>query len=118
MTTQIAWQVELAVAPGQLENFRALTEEMVAYTQAEAGALVFERYVSEDGSTVYVNERYTDSAAAVVHLRAFGERFADRFNRMVERKRFIVFGAPSDELRGILDGIGVTYMGLFAGFSR
>lgn len=118
MTTQISWQVELAVIPGQLENFRTLTEEMVAYTQTEAGALIFERYVSEDGATVYVNERYADSAAAVAHLRVFGDRFSDRFDRMVKRKRFIVFGTPSDELRGILDGIGVTYMGLLAGFSR
>lgn len=118
MTTQISWQVELAVEPGQLDNFRALTAEMVAYTQTEPGALIFERYVSEEGSTVYVNERYVDSAAAVAHLRAFGDRFSAQFDRMVVRKRFIVFGAPSDELRGILDGIGVTYLGLLAGFSR
>ena len=118
MTTQISWQVELAIAPGQLDNFRALTEEMVAYTKTETGALVFERFLSEDGRTVCLYERYADSAAAVAHLRAFDDRFADRFNPMIERKRFVVCGAPSDDLRGILDGIGVTYMGLLDGFSR
>jgi hypothetical protein len=37
---------------------------------------------------------------------------------MVERQRFTVYGTPSDELRGILDGFGATYMAPFGGFSR
>ncbi len=118
MTTQVSWQVELAIKPGQLEPFRRLTEEMVAYTQTEAGVLAYERFVSEDGATAFVYERYTNSAAAVAHLRAFHDRFGERYVDLVERKRFIVFGDPSAELRAMLDGIGVTYMGRLAGFSR
>jgi quinol monooxygenase YgiN len=35
MSDQISWWVELAVKPGQLENFRALTAEMVEFTRRE-----------------------------------------------------------------------------------
>jgi hypothetical protein len=36
---------------------------------------------------------------------------------MVERTRFTVFGTPSDELRGVLDGLGATYMRPFGDFA-
>jgi len=43
----------------------------------------------------------------------FGERYA----RTVDRKRFNVFGNPSDELRKLLDGYGATYHELFGLFA-
>ncbi|NJL18600.1 MAG: antibiotic biosynthesis monooxygenase, partial [Nitrospira sp.] len=88
MHDQVAWQVELAVKPGKLESFRALTEEMVTFTRTESGVLIYERFLSLDGATVHIYERYVDSAAAVAHLRAFGQHFGERFVSMVERRRF------------------------------
>jgi quinol monooxygenase YgiN len=118
MSGEIAWQVELAVKPGELANLRALTGEMVQATRAEPGALIYERFVSEDGKMVCVYERYADSAAAVAHLLAFASAFGERFSKAVERRRFMVFGTPSDELRAILDRFGATYFDPFDGFSR
>jgi quinol monooxygenase YgiN len=118
MGDQISWQVELAVKPGELENFRVLTSKMVESTRDEPGVLIYERFISEDGKVVQVYERYADSAAAVAHLRTFEHKFGGRFLSMVDRKRFTVFGTPSDELRGMLDGFGVTYLGPFGGFSQ
>lgn len=115
MGEQVSWQVELAVKPGELENFRALTIEMVESTRSESGVLDFERFVSDSGKIVHVYERYVDSASAVVHLLAFGQKFSDRFTAMVERKQFTVYGTPSDELRRILDGFGARYLGPFGG---
>jgi quinol monooxygenase YgiN len=117
LSEQVSWQVELAVKPGQLEKFRALTREMVEFTRKEPGALIYERYISADGSTVYVYERYADSAAAVAHLREFARVFGAAFSALVERRRFTVFGAPSDELKSILDGFDATYHALLDGFS-
>ena len=37
---------------------------------------------------------------------------------MVERKRFLVFGNPSDGLRAIFDGFNADYGNPFGGFSR
>ncbi|MCZ6872985.1 MAG: antibiotic biosynthesis monooxygenase [bacterium] len=117
MTNEVSWQAELAVKPGKLENFRALTSEMVESTRGEPGVLIYERFVSDDGKVVYVYERYADSSCAVSHLLAFGEKYSQRFMGMVERKRFTVFGVPSDELKGILDEFDATYHTPFDGFS-
>jgi len=57
MRNEVSWQVELTVKPNQLKNFRALTKEMVEFTKSEVGVLVYERYVSENGMTVFVYER-------------------------------------------------------------
>ena len=115
---RISWRVELEVKPGELDNFRALTNEMVESTRDEPGILIYERFLSEDGKVVHLYERYADSSAAVAHLLAFKKRFAQRFVSMVERKSFTVFGTPSEELREMLDRLGATYVSSWRGFSR
>jgi len=54
----------------------------------------------------------------VAHLRTFGRVFGRRFATLVDRTRFIVYGAPTAELREILDGFGATYFLHFGGFFR
>jgi hypothetical protein len=61
---QVSWWVELALRPGCLENFAKLTGEMVASAQAENGVLAYQRFISEDGQTIFVHERYEHSGAA------------------------------------------------------
>jgi quinol monooxygenase YgiN len=68
MYGEISWHVELRVRPGQLDNFRALTGEMLAVTRREPGVLSYQRFVSEDGAAVHLYERYSDSNAAVAQL--------------------------------------------------
>jgi hypothetical protein len=53
----------------------------------------------------------------VTHLRKFGTLFGKRFATLARRKRFMVFGNPSDELRALLDRYEATYfkpLGSFA----
>lgn len=118
MSNHVSWHVELQVKPGQLNTLRALTDQMVESTRTEPGALIYERYISDDHQTVHVFERYLDSNAAVAHLTAFGKMYGERFARMVNRKRFTVFGTPTVELKEILDPLGATYVAALAGFSR
>ena len=117
MSEQVSWQVELAVKPGKLAAFQALTHRMVESTHAEYGVLVYERYLSADGTVVYVYERYQDSAAAVAHLRRFSQMYGSEFADLVERRRFVVFGMPSAELKRMLEPLGATHFAFFAGFS-
>jgi quinol monooxygenase YgiN len=117
MSDQVSWRVELAVKPGQLDNFRALTGEMVQSTRRESGVLSYERFVSEDGECIHAHERYANSAAALAHLETFERTFGDRFRRMVERRRFVVFGTPTKELRRALDRFGATYLRPFGDFA-
>jgi quinol monooxygenase YgiN len=56
MGDQVSWQVELVVKPGELDNFRTLTEEMVECTRGEPGVLSYERFISKDGRVVHVYE--------------------------------------------------------------
>jgi quinol monooxygenase YgiN len=92
MSEQISWCVELAIKPGQLDNFMQLTGEMVASTRNEHGVVSYRRFVSDDNKIVHAHERYVDSDAALMHLQNFAEKFAERFVSMVDRMRFTVYG--------------------------
>ena len=118
MSEHIAWQVELVVKPETLIDLRALTAEMVEYTRQEHGVLCYERFISADEKTLHIYERYADSAAAVAHLLAFGERFGERFAALIQRKSFVVYGVPSTELRALLDNFDAVYLSPFAGFNN
>jgi hypothetical protein len=54
----------------------------------------------------------------MIHLGAFGSKFAERFLSCVEPTGFSVYGDPSDDVRGVLDGFGAVYLGPFGGFAR
>jgi quinol monooxygenase YgiN len=110
MDNQISWHVDLAIKSEQLDNFHTLTGEMVETARRETGVLSYQRFVSEDCKTVHIYERYADSDTAIAHLQTFTKVFAERFEGMVERKRFIVLGCPTAQLRAILDGLGAIYL--------
>jgi quinol monooxygenase YgiN len=110
MAPEVSWWVELAIKPGRLGAFEQLTGEMVRSTRDETGVLSYQRFVTDDGRFVHVYERYADSATASAHLRAFAANFGERYAALVERRRFTVFGDPSDELRRLLDRYGPTYL--------
>lgn len=114
--TEVAWLVELAVNPGALETVRALMEEMVTSAQGEAGTLSYAWYVSADGRTVAIYERYADDAAVLAHQATFGERFAERFLEAMTPTRYTVFGAPGAEVREALSGFNPSYLQPFGGF--
>ena len=92
-----------------IESFRALTGDMVEAARRELGILSYQRFVSGDGKTVHVYERYADSAAALTHLGIFTKKFAELFHDMVERKCFVVFDYPTTELQAALDAFGAIY---------
>jgi quinol monooxygenase YgiN len=110
--------LHLDVVDGQLDTFRALMEEMVAATRGEAGALVYEWFLSEDGRVCHLYERYADPAATMEHLGNFGANFAERFFACVQPAAFHVYGEPGDEVRAALEGFGAVFLGTFGGFAR
>jgi quinol monooxygenase YgiN len=118
MDGSVSWLVELAVRPGALDAFRALTDEMVAAAAEEPGTRIYERFVSTDGSVVHGFERFDSPAAALAHLERFGESFAERFLALVERRRITAYGAVSDGLRKVLDPMGADYLQRLDGLAR
>ena len=80
MSDTVSWVLEMAIKPGELDNFKALMEEMVEATQStQPDTTIYEWFYSDDGSACHVYERYSDSAATMIHLQSFGENFAERF---------------------------------------
>ena len=118
MSSTISWNLQMSVRENRLNDARELMSEMVAGTKEEPGAEGYEWFLSADGKTCHINERYADSSAVVVHLSNFGSKFADRFLACFEPTSLSVYGEPSSEARAALDGLGAAYLGWLAGFSR
>jgi len=118
MSEQVSFVVELAVEPGELDEFKALMAELIESARAESGTLAYEFFVSEDGGAVHVYERYADSAAILVHAKTLGEKYGARLMAVATPKRTIVFGTPSAEAQKALSMLGPTYLEPLGGFSR
>ena len=99
----MGWHVTLAMLPGRLEAFRELTAEMVEFSSKEPGTLIYERFLTPDGATLHIFERYEDSAAAVAHLTGGLQGALERFAACTRRLHLSVLGSPTDELRALLD---------------
>jgi hypothetical protein len=80
MDKEISWHVELRIKPGQLDSFRALTGEMVAFTRREAGALSYQRFVSADGTTLHIYERYITGLVQIGVIQKFLEQLRGTCN--------------------------------------
>ncbi len=118
MKDHVSWVIELAVKDGELDTFKALMDEMVAGTSEEPQSLGYEWYISEDGGTVHIFEKYADSEAMISHVNGFLEKWAARFLASVDPTRFVVYGDPSPAARELLAGFGPVYLGPWGGFSR
>lgn len=117
MSNTPSWDLQMTVREGRLESAREPMSEMVAATRDEPGTLIYEWFLSGDGTACQLYERYTGSAAALVHLGTFGSRFMDRFLACFEPTSLSVYGDPSPEARAVLDGFGASYLGFLGGFA-
>ncbi len=115
MPSPVAWNLQVSLRPGQLETFRTLMHEMVASTREEPGAQAYDWYLSEDGSTCHILERYADDDAAMAHIGTFGTTFAERFLGCAEPIALHVYGDPAPPVRAALDGFGAVYFGALGG---
>ena len=116
MSDTVSWVLQLNVKDA--DAFKSLASELVASTNEEAGALIYEYMFTDDSNTCHIYERYVDSAAVMVHLGNFGSKFAERFMSLVDITGLYVYGNPSADARGVLDTLGATYMAQFDGFAR
>ncbi len=119
MSNNVFWVLELEIKSGELENFKALMNEMVKTTQAdEPNTLNYEWFVTKDNRSCHIFERYVDSAAVMTHLGTFGQKFAQRFMTVLQKTRYTVYGNPSDEVIKALAAFGPVFMTPIGGFAR
>jgi quinol monooxygenase YgiN len=116
---QVSWLTECAVKEGKLDELKELMDEMVAATsEEEPGALNYEWFISEDGGTLHLYEKYADSAAMVTHANAFVERWVRRFMGCVDVKRFTAYGNPDEAAQKAMAPFGGKQLGTLGGFAR
>jgi quinol monooxygenase YgiN len=118
VTDNILSIAELSIRPGRLEAFKALVKELVQATQArELGTLNYEYFISDDGTTCHIYERYADSAAVMAHMANFAP-FGERWAAAVEITHVTAYGAPSAEVKALLGSFDSTLMAPLDGFAR
>jgi quinol monooxygenase YgiN len=118
MQGQVSWVLETTVKPGQLDTFKALMDEMAEGSSTEPHTLNYEWYISDDGGTIHLYEKYADSDAMIAHLGGFLEKWAPRFMSSIDPTRFTVYGDPSHEAREMLAAFAPTYLAPWGGFAR
>ncbi len=119
MSDPVSWLLELAIKPGELGNMQTLMAVMIEATQAnEPDALAYEWHYNDAGDSLHIYERYTDSAAVMVHLGTFMENYAERFLGAADPVKLTVYGNASDDARAALDGLGAAYHPSTSGFTR
>jgi len=111
--------LELNIQEGKGAELPALIEDMVKATlENEPGTLDYQWSTSSDGTVCHIFERYVDSDGVMVHLGAFGVRFAARFTEILSPTRFVIYGSPNQAVKDALAPFNPTYLGSAGGFSR
>jgi hypothetical protein len=90
--------------------------EMVAGTKRDEPG--YEWFIADDGSSLHLYERYTDSAATMVHLGNFAQKYAERFLTYLTITKITMYGNPSADVRAAFSARSPLYMSLSDGFAR
>jgi len=126
MGDSVFFIVELQIGLGQVEELQAVMQEMAAVTRAdEPGTLNYEWFLTADGRSCHIYERYADPAAAVVHSATFPEQLGRRAQAF-RPTRLTAYGSLTEEvmtkriepLLEAVPDISVTYLEARGGFIR
>ena len=118
----ITFIIDLKVNPNSSENLNVFVNEITQNViNTEDFCLEYGYYVSEDGISVTLYEKYIDSESAVKHGQNFMEGpFFDRFFNLFTLEKFIVTGPASDEFKNFTqeNGFIIEYRNSVGGFIR
>ena len=118
----ITFIIDLKINPNSTENLDVFVNEITQNViNTEDFCLEYGYYVSEDGISVTLYEKYIDSESAVKHGQNFMEGpFFDRFFNLFTLEKFIVTGPASDEFKNFTqeNGFIIEYRNSVDGFIR
>jgi quinol monooxygenase YgiN len=110
--------VRQGIKPGKLEEFKKLAAEYSAATEAdEPGTSAYEWFISEDGSTCYLNESYGSSEAFLLHFEDLGPKLGAMLE-ISPLEELIVLGEPSQRVKEMLAELGAKFCAFHTGFVR
>lgn len=119
---EITFIISLKVNSNSSENLSQFIEEITQNViNTEDFCLEYGYFVSADGSSVTLYEKYEDSKGATKHGQNFIEGpFFDRFFNLFSLENFIVTGPASDEFKKFTseNGFVIEYRESVGGFIR
>ena len=118
----ITFIIDLAVNADSNEDLTIFSQEITNNVlKTEDFCLEYGYYVSEDGASVTLYEKYIDSDSAIKHGQNFMDGpFFDRFFNLFTLNKFIVTGPASDEFKKFTseNGFVIEYRNSIDGFMR
>ena len=113
------------VREGKLEELKTVIKDLAEFVRVnEPRPILYNVYLSEDGTRMTVIQAHPDSASMQYHMKLAGPVFT-RFVELIKMSSMDVYGAPSDELREqmrqkalMLGAGGLTVHELAGGFER
>ena len=115
----VSWLITCECQPSDYGSIAALAGEMSDFFQTnEPDTTHFEWSTTESQDQVHIHERYANSAQALAHMTAFGEKFGSRFMSLLKPTSVVVYGFPTPELKTALAGLSPKFTQNFAGFHR
>lgn len=118
----ITFIIDLAVNADSNEDLTLFSQEITNNVlKTEDFCLEYGYYVSEDGTSVTLYEKYIDSESAIKHGQNFmAGPFFDRFFNLFTLNKFIVTGPVSDEFKKFTseNGFVIEYRNSIDGFLR
>tara|TARA_X000000950_G_scaffold87171_1_gene109758 strand:+ start:731 stop:1192 length:462 start_codon:yes stop_codon:yes gene_type:complete len=119
---EITFIIDLKVNSNSSEDLNQLVEEITQNViNTEAFCLEYGYFISDDGTSVTLYEKYEDSDGATKHGQNFIDGpFFDRFFNLFTLEKFIVTGPASDEFKKFTseNGFVIEYRESVDGFIR
>ncbi len=106
--SQFEVRAQLKVRDGKLEGFKRGAAEIMRQTrEKDTGTLVYDWYLSKDGTQCEVREAYVDADALVQHAMNVREAREALFAEYAYDHKLAVYGEPSPRLSELVDRFGV-----------
>ena len=106
------------IMPGKLEEFKQLSETLTCgVEESEPTTLAYEWFVDEHGTTCYLNEYYGSSEDFLLHFNSLGPKL-EAMLAISPLREMLVLGSPSEEVEGLLHGLGAKFCYPSVGFCR
>ena len=119
---EITFIIDLKVNSNSSEDLNQLVEEITQNViNTEAFCLEYGYFISDDGTSVTLYEKYEDSDGATMHGQNFIDGpFFDSFFNLFTLEKFIVTGPASDEFKKFSseNGFVIEYRESVDGFIR
>ena len=111
--------VELTIHNGQFDAFQSVAREMIAGSDAEAGTLGYEWYLSSDCKRCRLLESYASADALLAHFTGpVVQQLVPRMIQYVTIDRSEVYGDPGPQAAAMLANFGTQVFQHWDGLPR